>query len=228
MVCQPATRDDLDKLLKADLATLRRRISDAKPDTPTERALKKIVRQSFEGLTEDPHRTDLDSYFFRYRDVNGRWAPGLVLGLSARGSGAGSPRSSAPIPSVTCLFVRRPGRSPKCPSCEAALATRPKRRRRWKRVLASALLLALFVGALVYWYLHPNRLIITPGSFAGPVGSRVEFRVEHTGLFPFLDEDVTSQAVGVVLDPAVAPIRSHGLRGDHRGSRSHSIAIPPR
>ncbi|MBN2477029.1 MAG: hypothetical protein JXB62_20650 [Pirellulales bacterium] len=203
VVCQPATRDDLDKLLKADLATLKQRISDAKPDTPTERALKKIVRQSFEGLTEDPHRTDLDSYFFRYRDVNGRWRLVWCWGYQRV--------DQEPAPAVVCtdpecnlLFVRRPGRSPKCPSCEAALATRPKRRRRWKRVLASALLLALFVGALVYWYLHPNRLIITPGSFAGPVGSRVEFRVEHTGLFPFLDEDVTSQAVGVVLDPAVA------------------------
>jgi len=203
VVCQPATADDLKKLLQTDLAALKERIAKAKPDTPTERALKKMIRQSFEQLTEDPHRTDLDNFFFKYRDVNGRWRLVWCWGYQRV--------DEQPAPAVVCtddecslLFVRRPGQSPKCPACEALLATRPRKKKRWKKVLRVMLLLGLLAAGLVYWYLHPNRLIATPETFSGPVGSRVEFKIENAGLFPFLNEDVTSQAVGVVLDPGVA------------------------
>ena len=131
-VCQPATGEDLEKLLKDDMAALKDRIEKAKPDTPTERALKKMVRRSFQQLTEDPNRTDLDSYFFRYRDVGGRWRLVWAWGYQRV--------DQEPAPAVVCtdpecnlLFVRRPGRSPRCPSCEAMLAARPRAKGHWKR-----------------------------------------------------------------------------------------------
>jgi len=201
VVCQPATAEELDSLLQEDLATLKDRIEKAKPETPTERMVKKMVRRSFQELTEDPNRTDLDCYFFRYRDVQGRWRLVWCWGYQRV--------DQEPAPSVVCtdpecalLFVRRPGQSHKCPSCEASLALRPvKKKGRRKRKVLLALLLLLLAG-LYYWWTHPDRLIATPKTHTGPIGSRVQFNVTRAGLFS--KEDVTHQVVGAVLDPGVA------------------------
>ena len=201
-VCQPATAEDLDNLLQEDLATLKDRIEKAKPETPTERMVKKMVRRSFEELTEDPNRTDLDCYFFRYRDVQGRWRLVWCWGYQRV--------DQEPAPSVVCtdpecalLFVRRPGQSHKCPSCEASLSLRPVRKKgRRKRKALLALLLLLLLAGLYYWWTHPGRLIATPNTHTGPVGSRVEFNVTRAGLFS--KEDVTHQVIGEVFDPGVA------------------------
>ena len=55
VVCQPATAEDLENTLQDDLATLRDRIEKAKPETPTERLVKKAIRRSFQELTEGPN-----------------------------------------------------------------------------------------------------------------------------------------------------------------------------
>ena len=73
LVCQPATREDLEGPLKDDLAQLRERLARATAETPAERPLLERLRQSLGELLDDPNRTDLDSYFFRYRDATGRW-----------------------------------------------------------------------------------------------------------------------------------------------------------
>lgn len=202
-VCQPAGGDDLQKLLADDVAKLKDRIEKAKPDTPTERALKKTVRRSFQELTGDPSRTDLDSFFFRYRDAAGRWRLVWCWGYQRVDQ-----ESAAAVvctdPQCNLLFVRRPGQNPKCPSCEAAMADRPRKTGHWKRTALIGLLLFLLGAGLVWWYLHPERLVATPGTYTGPIGSRVQLKIERVGLLPFLGEDVTSRAVGVVLDPAVA------------------------
>jgi len=202
VTCQPATAEDLDGLLQEDLATLKDRIEKAKPETPTERMVKKMARRSFEELTEDPNRTDLDCYFFRYRDVQGRWRLVWCWGYQRV--------DQEPAPSVVCtdpecalLFVRRPGQSHKCPSCEASLALRPvKKKGRRKRKALLALLLLLLLAGLYYWWTHPDLLIATPDTHTGPVGSRVEFHVTRAGLFS--KEDVTHQVIGAVFDPGVA------------------------
>jgi len=207
-VCQPATADDIKRTLQGDVNTLRDRIEKAKPETPTERALKKTLRQQFQELADNPNRTDLDSFFFRYRDANGNWRLVWCWGYQRV--------DQEPAPAVVCgdeecglLFVRRPGQSPKCPACEAALALRPTKRHRLrrKRVLVPLLLL-LLLALLAAWYFYPTRLVATPGEFAGPPGSRVEFTLRKSKLF--WKKDVTNRAVGVVLDPAVARLDPMG------------------
>lgn len=203
VVCQPATAEDLEKLLHDDLEALKDRIAKARPETPTERAVKETVQRSFKQLTEEPGRPDLDCYFFRFRDVQGRWRLVWCWGYQ-RVDQEPAPAVICTDPECNLLFVRRPGGSHKCPSCEAALAARPAKKRPWRRRALTALILVLVIGALVYWRLHPPRLAANPASWTGPVGGRVEFEIVRAGLLPFLEEDVTGQVVGVVLDPAVA------------------------
>jgi len=73
IACQPAADTDLQGPLKADLEALREPISRAKPETSTERGVHKATIREFAKLVDDAHRTDRDNYFFRYKDVNGRW-----------------------------------------------------------------------------------------------------------------------------------------------------------
>jgi len=201
VACQPISPGDLQSLLKEDLDALSNRIENAKPETSTERAVRKILLQSFRDLTDRPGRTDLDCYFYKYKDVQGRWRLVWCWGYQRV--------DQIPAPATVCgdakcglLFVRRPGKSAKCPGCAKAIAPKPVRRANWRRRLVAALLLLLAVGAVVYWYTHPLRLIATPVEVAGPVGGRVGFKIIKAGLFR--KQDVTRQVVGIVLDPAVA------------------------
>ena len=116
VICQPASAQDLQGLLRDDLAKLRQRFDQSRGETPTERTLRKILMRTFQDMVNNPARTDLDSYFFRYRDVMGNWRLIWCWGYERL--------DHEPAPSVVCtdpecnlLFVRRPGKSPRCPSC---------------------------------------------------------------------------------------------------------------
>ncbi len=207
-VCQTIAPGDLEGPLKGDLELLRSRLNKAKPETQTERSLLEITQKTLRELLDDPNRTDLDDYFFKYRDMHDRWRLVWCWGFQRL--------DQEPAPAVICndpqcnvLFVRRPKQSPKCPACEAGLLTGSRKRGYSKRNLKIAALLLLLALTLIYWYLHSDRLIATPQVYSGPVGSRVEFELTRAGLLPFLNEDVTRQAVGVVLDPAVARMNHH-------------------
>ncbi len=199
---QPATKEELDRPLKNELDRLRQRLAEAKPETGTERALHTALLKSFQELVDSPDRTDLDAFFFKYRDGGGTLR--LVWGWGYRRV------DQEPAPAVVCttpecrsLYVRRSG-SPKCPACAKALAVGPRKRRRKRRVLLPLLLFLLAAALIAHWWTNPPGLVATPGFVEAPTGSRVELKIERVGLIPFWKTDVTQQAVGVVLDPAVA------------------------
>ena len=147
IVCQPATREDLEGPLADDLAELKDRLARAKAETPGEEALLKSVRQSLGQLLDDPNRTDLDSYFFRYRDATGRWRLVWCWGFQ-RSDGEPAPAVVCTDPDCNLLFVRRPKQSPKCPSCALLIAER-KAQRRSPVGLLSLLLLLILLGLAV-------------------------------------------------------------------------------
>ncbi len=200
VTCEPATAEELEKLLQEDIATLRERIDKAQPETTTERALKKIIRRHFQEVFEGTDRSNTGSYVFRYRDANGNWRLVWCWGYQRI--------DRAPATAVVCaedecnlLYVRRPGESPKCPACEALLVTRQKRKQRRRRRLAAAIvLLPLLLLALWWWY--PSHLTATPEQYTGVVGSRVPVKVEKRWLF--WSADVTDRVVSTASDPAVA------------------------
>ena len=77
-------------ILQDDLAKLRDRLEQGRAGN----AHRADVSQAcscgpLQELVDNPGRSDLDSYFFRYRDVRESLAAGLVLGLRAAGPGAG-------------------------------------------------------------------------------------------------------------------------------------------
>ena len=89
VLCQPADELELRGSLKDEIARLRERIQHARAETPSERSFHKLVLRTLADLLDNPDRTDLDNYFFRYRDVDKPLAAGVVLGLSAGRSGVG-------------------------------------------------------------------------------------------------------------------------------------------
>ncbi len=205
--CQPTTEDEMQKLLQDDIAMLRERIEKAKPETPTERALKRTLRQQYQEIFDNPDAMNLDSCVFRYKDANGNWRLVWCWGFQRA--------DQEPAPAVVCgddecnlLFVRRPGQSPKCPACQALLSTRPRGKKKItkRRVGIALILLPLLLFAL--WYFWPIKLKVTPGDYSGLVGTRITFKVKKGKLF--WSEDVTKQAVGIVLDPAVARLNPMG------------------
>jgi len=208
--CVPAGDDDLKGPLKADLDALRERISRAKPENSTERGVHKILMQSFAKLVDDPNRSDRDNFFFRYKDINGRWRLVWCWGYQRIDPQLGTP--------LVChdgkcnlLFVRHPGQSAKCPSCSAMQVVVSAKRKPKKRRLMTGLVLFLLGAALMYWYLTYDRLRARPNRWTGPVGSRVEYAVQRPGFMGFGGDDVTQQAVAVSGDPRIIRIDRYGM-----------------
>ena len=201
VICQPASAQDLQGLLRDDLAKLRQRLDQSRGETPTERTLRKILMRNFEELVDNPARTDMDSYFFRYRDVLGNWRLIWCWGYERL--------DHEPAPSVVCtdpdcnlLFVRRPGKSPRCPSCEGVLRPGKKRKTKRKVAVLALLLLLLLLSGTAWWLMRPAALVASPAQFSGPVGSRIPCQVLEKGLFK--KKDVTHQAIGITCDPRIA------------------------
>ena len=121
VVCQSASAQDLKGVLCDDLAKLRQRLDQSRGETATERSLRKVLLRTFGELVDDPGRTDLESYFFKYRDVMGDWRLIWCWGYE-RLDHEPAPPVICTDPDCNLLFVRRPGKSPRCPHCESAAA----------------------------------------------------------------------------------------------------------
>ncbi|MGD0898096.1 MAG: hypothetical protein ABR915_09700, partial [Thermoguttaceae bacterium] len=200
-ICQPASEGDLKTILKDDVEKLRTRLAQCRPETPTERVLHRVVQRTFQELVDDPNRTDLDSYFYRYRDVTGAWRLTWCWGYQ-RTDQEPAPAVVCNEPSCNLLFVRRPGKSPKCPDCEALWSFRPMRTTNWRMTAVAALLLLLLLGLVGWWTLRPSRLVVTPNIVKGLVGNRVEFQATQKSLFR--SKNITREVIGVTYDPRVA------------------------
>ena len=161
-----------------------------------------MLLRTFHELIDNPGRTDLDSYFFRYRDVENRWRLVWCWGYQ-RIDQEPAPAVVCTDPECTLLFVRRPGKSPKCPSCAGRSSRRPVRKGNGSAAPALLLLLLLLLAAgLLGWKFRPERLVAVPNTIDRPGGQPRRMKVMKDG--PFSKEDVTGHAVGIVLDPAVA------------------------
>ncbi|NQT36201.1 MAG: hypothetical protein HQ581_01850, partial [Planctomycetes bacterium] len=190
VACQPATPESLKGPMKEELEALTERIEKIKPETPTERKIFRVLLDNFMAVTGNPDRTDSDSYFFRYKDVEGVWRLSWCWGYERI--------DQQPAPAVVCnhaecnlLFVKRPGWSQKCPCCEKTVTIGPSKKRmvlaaQRRRRLLTALLLLLLIFCLI-WFFYPKKLIATPKEWSGTVGERIAFRIERKGLFTSTD-----------------------------------------
>jgi len=194
VVGQPASDEDLQGLLKEDLALLRERLAKAKAESPSERLVLKRIREEFAALADDPNRFDRDSHLFRYRDQQHRWRLVWCPGYQ-RSSPEAAPAVICTDPDCNLLFVRRPGGSARCPGCRATLLAKaaPKGKGRWV-----ALLLLLLLAALAaWWLLHRPGLSVTPDRLELAVGHSADLKIETRSDAPI---QVTSS------DPAIVEV----------------------
>ena len=201
IVCQPATREDLDGPLKDDLAELKDRMARARAETPGEEALLERVGQSLGQLLDDPNCTDLDSYFFRYRDATGRWRLVWCWGFQ-RSDGEPAPAVVCTDPDCNLLFVRRPKQSPKCPSCALLIAER-KARRGSPAWLLTLLILLVLLGLAGWWWEHRPRITVTPDNPSLIVGEVAELSVR--GPSPPMKSPAFSGSIEIA-DPTVVEV----------------------
>jgi hypothetical protein len=211
VTCLPASDADLKGPLKGDLEAIRERITRAKPETSTERGVHKALIQSFAKLVDEEHRIDRDNYFFRYKDLNGRWRLVWCWGYQRIDQQPATPLVCSD-PACSLFYVRRQGQNAKCPSCEAMhVVVAPVKRKSGKRRLMTGLLMFLLGAALVYWFLTREQLVAKPKQWGGPVGSRVEYTVHKPGFLGFGGEDVTQQAVALSGDPRIVRVDRYGM-----------------
>jgi hypothetical protein len=205
VVCQPATRSDLEGLLADELQELRHRLDRVRPDTPTERTIHSILHRTLRELVDDPCRTDVDCHLFRYQDVQDRWRLVWCWGFQ-RADLEEAPALLCPDNNCKSLYVRRPGTGGRCPRCAAGLT--PREPRDWKKPILLGLLLLLLLAAGGYWALTWRRLIATPSTWTGPLGSRIEFKVLEKGLFQ--QRDLTGYVAAVTADPRIVRLDRYG------------------
>ncbi len=167
-------------------------------ETSTERTLRKVLMRSFQDVVDNPARNDHDSYFFKYKDVLGNWRLVWCWGYERLDREPG-PAVICTDPDCNLLFVRRPGKSPRCPACTGTIVPRKKKDKR--KIAALALLLLLLLLGLGLWTIRP-RLIATPKHLEGTVGSKLDCAIVQRAWFR--SKDVTREATGRTFDPQVA------------------------
>jgi hypothetical protein len=205
----PCTKKDLEGTLEDQVEDLESRMKRARPETANEELLLKIVRDQFKTLTADLDHSDFDCHFFKYRLPGSPWKLVWCWGYQRT--------DLQPCPALIChnpdcniLFVRRPDTKNRCPRCQAVV-DRKRRRGVWGTIrrnlipIGIALLLLLL---LLAWFGKP-KLVVQPGNWRGPSGSRAEFKVYDTWWFIFRS-DVTANVLPQSNDTRVIEFDKYG------------------
>ena len=209
--CRPATAADLQGPLKQELDTIRSRIKQAKAESTTEEVLLRVVRKSLKETTDDLDVSDCDCYFFKYRQTKQPWKLVWCWGYQ-RTDMEPSPAVICSNPDCNRLFARRP-KNKICPYCKTTLVP-AKKQRTFLDVKWLVLLLLLAVG--LFFLLNQPRLVVSPGNWTGPPGSRVEFLVKYRRWY-FFEKDVTTQVISQSQDSRILQFGPGGRVGTAKG-----------
>ncbi len=207
----PATKEDLEGPLNNELKTIQARLKKAKPETDAEQSLYRVVRQTFNALTTNLEQSDHECFLFKYREGKEPWRLVWCWGYQRTDQ---EPAKAAVCSKGECnqLFVRRPKEKARCPGCETITTIR---RPGWfgSRVLnARTGVIGLLILLLLLYILGRPKLDVTPVSWNGPQGSKVEFKVIDRRWFIF-NSDVTGQVVPLSNDPRVIQFDAYGTVG---------------
>ena len=157
-VC-PITSKDLKGGLKSELKELQKRLDAAGPRTRAEQAVHRTLKDNLAALTENPGRSDLDSYFLKYQDEQGKWRLLWMWGYERTDPAA------ADVPAALCikhdcrtLFLNSAETKGKCPHCKTALPIPPNP---VKRLAVALVLLLLMAGAGFggWWSMQPRAAL---------------------------------------------------------------------
>lgn len=220
-----ASDDDLKGSLKQDMELLRDRLSKARPETPTERSLLKAISENFQAATDDVRRADRECYFFRYKDVQGRWRLIWCPGYQR------SDREPARViicsnPKCDLLFVRRQGASAKCPACQIVPVMRvlPKPARKPRSWAALLLLLLLLLGAGALWWWMSGRLNVSPKELDLLVGEVGTIELQSQSDDPVVMTSSDSEVVSVLKDQKPAePAEGQQAEDENAAHAKHRL-----
>jgi len=198
-----ATKEDIEGPLNDQFNEIQARLKKARPDTPAEQTLHRVLRKNFNGFTADLEQGDQEFFLFKYREGREAWR--LVWCWGYQRSDL-EPGTAVICSNGDCkqLLVKHPKTKAQCPNCETytAGANKPANRflgirdRTW--MAATGLLLLLLLGFCIYggW----PTLTVTPPEWKGPQGSTVAYEVQQRSWY-FFKTDVTDK-VAPVVEPA--------------------------
>lgn len=217
--CFPVTDKDLSGELAKDLKELRRRMESAKPATPNEQLIHRVVVEQIKLVCDDPQAPDRHCCLLRYRGANNKWKLLWCPGYRRRDNEPASPLVCT-NPSCLCLFLQRRSTGSKCPVCQKIREKRPGDTgqrsgygRALSRWIALLLLLGLGLAGGSWWMLKPTGnstaplapLTVEPGEWTGPVGGQVPFVVMHNP--DQKSEDVSNAVAVIVADPKIITVK---------------------
>ena len=198
--CQPVTKGELQKLFAADLETLRAKIKKIRPESSTEEMVLRIVRKHFAEQTNDLDNSDFDSYFFKCRAGKEDWRLRWCVGYQRADLEPLRARLWR-TPQGDFLGVRPP---------TGGKARKRKRTGPLDVVTSPWFTIALLLLIAFFLYFNRPTLSITPAEWRGPLGSRIEYRIEDRRWFFFRD-DVTLRVLAQSNDPRVVEFDRGGV-----------------
>jgi len=197
--CQPVSRGELEKKFAQDVENLRVKIKKIRPESSTEEMVHRILKKSIAEQTNDLDNSDFDSYFFKCRVPNED--PRLVWCCGYQRADLEPLKAKLwRTPEGDFLGVRPPLQGGRV----------KKRKRTGLGVLASPWLMMaiILLLGLFLWTTRP-KLVVEPSEWSGPLGSRIEFKVEDHRWY-FFKKDVTPAAFAEARDPRVLEFESYG------------------
>ncbi|MBI5760754.1 MAG: hypothetical protein HZA46_19720 [Planctomycetales bacterium] len=192
--CVPVSEADLDGPLRKEFETLVAGIQKAEAKTRDEEAVLRVAREELLSLTTQQKKRLRCSYLFKYQDLSKAWRLVWCVGYRRKDMDP-SPPHICRNPNCQHLFVKR-ANNPKCPICQAPTDLPETDTRKtassfpWKSL---AFLILLAVGGWFGWQKFGPQiaglvgpgvvgktavgLVVSPETWSGPVGSRIEFTV---------------------------------------------------
>jgi len=190
----PATKEDLEGELNDQFKSIQSRLKKAQPESATEQTLHRVVRKTFNSLTNDLDDRDHEFYFYKYREGRGAWKLLWTWGFQRVDE---EPGVSVICGNESCqqLLVKRPKEKLTCPACATVSVGRRKPPGRILGVKVNTLIksaVALLLLLLLLYFGWP-RLVVTPNKWAGPQGGKTNVTVSQKSWF-FFNKDVTAEA----------------------------------
>jgi uncharacterized protein YjdB len=217
--CVPVTVKDLRGPLRKELDTLRALIEKVSPKTATERALKRSLDTALKTQL-DPRNEQPGFHLYKYKGPDGKLRLAWCWGFQRRDD---SP--STPAVYKSRLYALRPGErlSDRLGAgVDADGAPAPRRRHPLRAAVLALMLIAAIAGGIWFGrpYLraaldssgkHPiastsklqlEKLVVSPETWKGPVGARIDFSVKHFDS-KGKESDASRRAVATSDDPRV-------------------------
>ncbi len=221
--CVPVSDKDLAGELAKDFRELLKRIEAAKPQSPNEQLIHRVVIEQVRSLGDEANARDRRCCLFKFRDGKNKlhlvWSPGYRR------------RDNEPAAPLVCtnptcshLFLQRRDSGAKCPVCQAirketAGQKAPRSLAGFlAKLLAFLFFIGLGVGGTIWWQQRQQHLIppvvtetspltVEPANWSGPMDSRVEFIItRHDGASPHV---VTASAAVTVANPKVLSVKPY-------------------